>query len=74
MMSVLSSTDIETLLAVVNLADRSPTITVRDVAAYRGRTVSTTHAHLWVLRNLGLVEWTDGQSGTLRPTVRRVPF
>ena len=58
------------LLAVLSL-DRS---TVRSVALAAGRSVSVTWGHLHALRAKGLLAWEDGKQGTLRATVRPVPF
>lgn len=46
--------------------------TVRDVADVAGVSVSTAHQHLVDARELGLVTWTPGRAGTLRPAMRLV--
>lgn len=57
------------MVAVVAVYDREGRATVRGVAEVAGVGVSQTFAALRVLRGLGLVDWTDGCSGTLRPMV-----
>jgi DNA-binding IclR family transcriptional regulator len=44
--------------------------TIRVVAERVGMNPSTTYGHLQNLRADGLVEWTKGKNGTLRPTAR----
>lgn len=60
-------------LARVLLATVAGGRSVRDVAAISGLTSSPTHRHLTVLRELGLVTWREGASGTLRPLVAMRP-
>lgn len=48
-------------------------LTMRVVAERVGCSTSTAFAALVQLRRLGLVAWTPGCSGTLRPLVRVVP-
>jgi hypothetical protein len=52
------------LLAVVS----QPRATVRSVAEEVGCAISTAHSWLRVLRDEGLVAWTEGEQGTLRST------
>lgn len=60
------------LLAVVELERELRTVTVRDVAARVGRSVSATHAQLVSLRRDDLVAWEPGRSATLRSKVTGV--
>lgn len=48
--------------------------TVRSAADAAGIGVTQAHRHLTLLRDEGLVEWDEGKRGTLRATVRPVPF
>lgn len=69
----LSTAEIRTLLAVVHLSETRPSMSVRDVMRARGLTSpSGVWEQLTVLRRCGLVDWVDGRSGTLHPTVRAV--
>lgn len=42
-------------------------VTVPSVADALGYSKSTVHERLWILRSHGLVSWTPGAKGTLRP-------
>lgn len=64
---------IRVLIALLNVYSLDGRATVRAVARAAGRNISTTHHHLSFLRAQGFVTWTPGESGTLRPLVRRVP-
>lgn len=60
------------LLALVGMVDEGESITLRALGEKVGINLSGVHAHLWALRNRGLVSWADNHAGTLRPTVRGV--
>lgn len=60
------------LLALIAVYERDGRATVSSVAAEAGRSVVVTHSRLVELRRLGLVTWTDGTAGTLRPAVKVV--
>lgn len=62
------------LLAFLSLYADEGRVTVREIADELELSPSTVHAHLWTLRRLGLVTWTLGTRGTLRPAVRPVRF
>lgn len=64
---------IRVLLGLLAVYGEHGRATVRTVARAVGRNVSTTHSHLSFLRAQGLVTWTDGESGTLRPLVQEIP-
>lgn len=64
----LTATQVRILAAVVNGSH-----TVRDCAIEADVAISTAWHALKRLRRLGLVSWTDGQSGTLRPCVDMRP-
>ena len=57
------------LLALIRVHQRDGRATVRSVAGEAGICFSTAHAHLVRLQGMGLVAQTEGQTGTLRPTV-----
>lgn len=48
--------------------------TVRSCATAAGTVPSNAYRHLHLLRDDGLVDWEDGQRGTLRACVRVVPL
>lgn len=48
--------------------------TVREVARVAGLGLATTYKHLSSLADVGLVDWSLGRSGTLRPLVRMIPL
>ncbi len=50
------------------LSTRKYAPTVREVAAYLGRGVSTTHTRLTKLQDEGKVTWNEGETRTLRVT------
>lgn len=65
-----------TLVAVVNAADRliheNGRTTIRDVRDAVGlHSTSAVHRRLTQARDLGLLDWTPGRSGTIRMTVER---
>lgn len=60
------------LLALIRVYQRDGRATVRTVADEVGICLSTAHAHLTRLQGMGLVAQTEGQTGTLRPTVQPV--
>ncbi len=60
------------LRALILLHERDGRATVRDISRATGLTLSATYHRLRKLRRLGLVDWTDNRSATLRPLVRRV--
>jgi hypothetical protein len=62
------------LMALIRVYARDGRATVRSVAAEVDLGASTTLAHLRRLRRFGLVDWADGQTGTLRPLVGPVLF
>lgn len=57
------------LFAVIALHSQRRRPTLRAVAALTGSTHSGTYYHLRNLRELGLIDWCDGKSGTLVPLV-----
>lgn len=61
------------LLAIVHLYALHGRVTIREICALTGlRSTSTVHAHLWSLRNEGLIVWEPETQGTLRPAVTSV--
>ncbi len=68
----LSHPRVVVLLALAHVYQRDRRATFRQVADVAGVNLSTVHTHLTALRRLGMVEWTDGEAGTLRPTHRVV--
>lgn len=60
------------LLTVMSLHRAETTVRIRDVRAATGLALGTVTVHLSNLRAAGLVDWVDGQSGTLHPTVEIV--
>lgn len=59
-------------LATYHLHAAGGTVTVAEVAERCGLAKSTVWGHLWNLAELGLVDWSPGQAGTLHPLVREV--
>lgn len=68
----LSHPRIVVLLALAHVYQAGGRATFRQVAEVAGVNLSTVHTHLSSLRRLGMVEWTEGEAGTLRPTHRVV--
>lgn len=62
------------LLGLLHVHERDGRATVRSLADETGRSINPTHRHLRRLRDAGLVAWTPGSAGTLRPLVTPVPF
>lgn len=62
------------LLAVIELAEQNPTVTITDLAEAVGVSRARIHRHLTYLRRLQLVAWTPGKQGSIRPAAVRVPF
>lgn len=60
------------LLSLVHVYERDGRATVRSVAQAADRTLNPVHRQLAYLRDEGLVDYTPGKTGTLRPLVRRV--
>jgi len=57
------------MLALIRVYQRDRRATVRTVAVEAGVSVSTAFAHLNRLLEMGLLERTEHQAGTMRPTV-----
>lgn len=65
-----TSAQLRVLLAADHLHAHTGRCTVRSIADATGlRSLSTVHFHLAALRRKGLITWTPGAAGTLRPTV-----
>ncbi len=68
-----SQAETRIMLALLRVHGQNGRATVRDVAEYANRGVAITPRHLSALRERGLVSWTPGSDGTLRPTVDAFP-
>lgn len=64
---VLPAAQARTLTALIRVYNRDGRATMRTVAAEADRNVSVVFGDLQRLRRAGLVAWTDGETGTLRP-------
>ena len=68
--NVLTDTQARTLAAIIRVYARDGRATVDTVRVEAGyASKSTTHKHLVQLAVRGLVAWSDGCDGTLRPLV-----
>lgn len=68
----LTAMDVTVLNAVQFLYDRDRRVTVNSLIAEVNINRSSLHWHLTYLKRVGLVTWTVGEHGTLRPAVERV--
>lgn len=59
--------------AAILLAVLSGRTTFHGLAKLTGTRVNNVHRHMETLKRAGLVTWTKGMCGTIRPTCRWIP-